>query len=96
MTAMDDASVRWEYFQCPDGVGRIGTDGPVMPPIPDGCVEITEEQYLELRGEVRANNEVLIADMHAADAKAEDDRITDLVATKVAEILAAQNGSPTP
>lgn len=90
---MDDYNIRWEYFDCGDSVGRYGTDGPVMPPIPEGCVEITYERYQERLAGIQAANDQVRADMVAADQQAADDRVTDLVAAKVAEILDARGTS---
>lgn len=102
MTAQDDLpdlpQVYWTYFQCGDNVGRLGNDvGPdYYQPVPDGCFEITKEEYDRIHGEHEASRLAAVEAAHAAEAQAEDDRITDLVAVKVAEILAAQNRSDTP
>ena len=87
------------YYDCTgDGTGRtfcrVGNDvSPANNVLPDGCDEITKEQYdaaiaVQFR-EQQAAHAATVADA----AQAEDDRITDLVAVKVAEILAAQGDS---
>lgn len=102
MTATDDDSglptIYWVYFDCTGagdgrGVGRYGNDvGPDNnPPIPEGCVEISKEEYEARVSSTRASNEEAKAALVAADQQAQDDRVADLVTARVAEILAARD-----
>lgn len=75
-----------------------------LPDIPDGCTAITMARWWEIQDEVQVARDVWWANYEAthpagavavaaAAAKSEDDRISDLVAAKVAEALAARDTS---
>lgn len=75
-----------------------------LPPVPDGCWEVTYEEFNTLKDELGqaryewyewydATHPAGAAAVAAKAAQSEDDRIADIVAVKVAEILAAQGDS---
>lgn len=89
--------ITWQYYDCGDSVGRNGTDGDpsTLPPIPAGCFEVDYDQYVIRKAEINGSIVESAEAMAAADRQAEDDRISDLVAVKVAELLAARDGTGT-
>lgn len=80
------------YQDCGTSVIKESTDaafGPLQP----GCFEITEAQYLIRVAEIRGETAALKAAIVAEANQAEDDRISDIVAVKVAEVLAARDAA---
>ena len=72
-------TVLWIYYDCGGSVGRQGTDGPpsTLPPIPDGCTAITEEEYFARTHGLRAEVTEAKAAMVAADEQAEAQRVAE-------------------